>query len=408
MHFGIQVRGKIMQKFKKRSDGRFETTVYVGVKDGKQIRKHLYGATYKELISKADEMKIKLGKGFDVSRERDSFGEWVDMLLRAKKVEISDKKYRAYVAKEKYLESLMMIPISKLRTQDIQCIIYDNLHLAEDTLRQIKNLCSMAVQLAVDNRVIDYNCAKAVKIPKKKVDEAKKRRALTDEERHWITDTPHRAQTAAMIMLFAGLRRGELIPLLWNDIDLKNRIIHITKSVETVDGKMIVKQGAKSEAGVRDIPIPEVLCSYLQSAPHGHEMLVISSARGKMHTDSSWKRLWDSYLNELNFKYGDFSHVINFDKPSSRFAPIKIPFVIPRITPHWLRHTYCTMLHAAGVDVLTAKELLGHSDIKTTLEIYTHLDQETKKRQIKKLNEYLSSDSSDVSSDGRQVDSETA
>ena len=82
------------------------------------------------------------------------------------------------------------------------------------------------------------------------------------------------------------------------------------------------------------------------------------------------------YLLELNAKYGDFSAFQMIDKNGkvreikSKFNPKGMPFVIPKITPHWLRHTFATVLYLAGVDVLTAKEQLGHTDIKTTLGIY--------------------------------------
>ena len=56
---------------------------------------------------------------------------------------------------------------------------------------------------------------------------------------------------------------------------------------------------------------------------------------------------------------------------------------------HWLRHTFATMLYFAGVDILTAKEQLGHADIKTTLAIYTHLDKKHKRKEIDKLDVYL-------------------
>jgi len=99
--------------------------------------------------------------------------------------------------------------------------------------------------------------------------------------------------------------------------------------------------------------------------------------------------MWESYLADLNIKYGDFSP---FEKrPTSKFDPKGVPFVIPRITPHWLRHTFATMLYFAGVDVLTAKEQLGHADIQTTLRIYTHLDQQRKEKSMNKLNDYLKS-----------------
>jgi site-specific recombinase XerD len=67
------------------------------------------------------------------------------------------------------------------------------------------------------------------------------------------------------------------------------------------------------------------------------------------------------------------------------------PMTIPPITAHWLRHTFATLLYLSGVDVLTAKEQLGHADVKTTLQIYTHLDKIYKDKNMEKLDEILKS-----------------
>jgi integrase len=102
-----------------------------------------------------------------------------------------------------------------------------------------------------------------------------------------------------------------------------------------------------------------------------------------MMTDDSWRRLYDSYMHDMNIEYG-------FDgKAPNKFSPTKIPMVIPTFTPHELRHTFCTIMFEAGIDPLTAKEQLGHSDIKTTLSIYTHLSNEYKENDVKKLDEFL-------------------
>lgn len=69
--------------------------------------------------------------------------------------------------------------------------------------------------------------------------------------------------------------------------------------------------------------------------------------------------------------------------------------MIPSITAHWLRHTFATLLYLAGVDVLTARDQLGHSDIKTTLEIYTHLDKIYKRHSMDKLSRYISGEKSE-------------
>ena len=118
-------------------------------------------------------------------------------------------------------------------------------------------------------------------------------------------------------------------------------------------------------------------------------MLVCPDTKGQLLTDTAYRRLWNSFLHYLNFEHGDFSSQLDFKKPKSRFAPQTIPTVISQFTAHWLRHTYITNLYLAGVDVLTAKELAGHADIKTTMEIYTHLDGIHKQKQVDKLDEFL-------------------
>ena len=97
--------------------------------------------------------------------------------------------------------------------------------------------------------------------------------------------------------------------------------------------------------------------------------------------EGAWERLWKSYMKTLNEKHGNFEKVIYRGKEK--------PFIIEPFTLHYLRHTYASILYEAGVDVLTAKELMGHSDIKTTLGIYTHLSREHKEKDITKLNDFL-------------------
>ena len=108
-------------------------------------------------------------------------------------------------------------------------------------------------------------------------------------------------------------------------------------------------------------------------------------------SDTAWRRMWESYLFDLNLKYG------NAVVKRNKFDPRGNLMVIDRFTAHNLRHTYATMLYKAGVDVLTAKEQLGHADIKTTLNIYTHLDREYKRRTMDKLDQYLDASQMQVS-----------
>lgn len=85
-------------------------------------------------------------------------------------------------------------------------------------------------------------------------------------------------------------------------------------------------------------------------------------------------------------------------EPKDFFSPTGIPDIMERFSAHQLRHTYCTMLYIAGVDILTASKLMGHSSVDVTLKIYTHLDEKYKKINIDKFNTFISSSNNRVSS----------
>lgn len=386
-------------KNKARDDGRLQSKVYIGTKNGKKQYKYVYATNAKELEQKVQELKTKLNKGLDLTADRDTFGYWGEKWLKLKKIEVSAGRYVTYCARYKNLEPLYSMNISKIKATDIQDIIIDcatepsertGKPYAKKTLIEIRNTASQIIKLAIQNRVLDYDCAEAVKIPKSA--ESSTRRALTEEEQSWITDTPHRAQTAAMIMMYAGLRRGELLALTWQDINLEEGTISVTKSVELIKGLPHIKPGGKTDAATRTVYIPRKLISYLQSTPHDLLGLVCPTVKGTPMTDTAWRRLWESYLADLNIKYGDWSGCMQTGgKRPAKHSPMEKPFLIPRITPHWLRHTFITMLYIAGVDVLTAKEQAGHADISTTMSIYTHLDEKYKRKSISKLDEYLES-----------------
>lgn len=387
-----------MPKLKKRADGRYSRQVYLGLgEDGRRQYKTVYGSSPKEADEKALELRLQLKKGIDLSARNDKFSDWSAAWLSEKKANVSAVYYIGLAGKVSVLDNALgEYPISKILPADIQALINQYAEFnpntkrptAKKTLRDLKGVAVQIFRLAIENRVMDYNPAQYVRIPTKAPEE--KRRALTSEEQQWIVDTPHRAQRMAMIMMYAGLRRGEVIPLQWKDIDLENGTISVTKSVEMIHGKAHQKDGGKTGNSQRVIDIPNRLITFLRGEREGAGPLelVCPAANGGMMSETAFRRMWESYLTDLNFKYGNrIDNAGNVAK--SKCNPNGIPRTIPPITAHWLRHTFATMLYLSGVDVLTARDQLGHSDIKTTLDIYTHLDRLYKRRSMSKLNEYL-------------------
>jgi integrase len=380
-----------------RADGRIAVQIYLGRdENNKRLYKTVYGIKQSEADEKAKKIREDIKKGINYTADAETFRDWADIWLRLKETQVQRSRFTSCVCACNYLsEYLGEQAITKIKTADVQNVITNLAKYNPNTkqpssivtLRSILGVAKQVFQYAIDNRSLDYNPANAVRIPK--AAEAKKKRALTVEEQGWIINLEHRARCAAMIMMYSGLRRGELIPLTWNDIDLDARTITVNKAVENNNNQFIVKSTAKTSKSLRTVTIPDVLVQFLQKEPKDNVLVCVNS-QGKMHTDTSWRRMWNSYLADLNIRFGDFGTLRkkSGEPYKSKFDPEGVPFVITRLTAHYLRHTFATSLYLAGVDFMTARDQLGHSDIETTLAIYTHLDNIHKRRSMDKLDEY--------------------
>ena len=366
-------------------DGRYRVRVYLGVKDGKKQYKSVYGKTQKEADRKAEELKVSLRKGIDVSASNDSFKTWANYWLTSKKYEVSADRYSTLLSRSAlWIDALNTAQISQIKPFELQTILfsiaaknpYTGEPMARKTIRGYVQVINAIFDFAIDNRVIDYNPANKLKIPQT-APPAETRRALTEQERQRVMEFEHRAKPSAMLMMLSGLRRGEATALQWNDIDFENNRIFVTKSYnfKTKDFK------APKNGKARVVTVPKVLIDYLKTLPR-NSLFVLTNSSGKMMTDDAWKRLYQSYMYDMNLEYG-FN-----GKAPSKFSPIKVPMMIAPFTPHELRHTFCTTMFEAGVDALAAKEQMGHSDIQTTLSIYTHLSSKHKELQLDKLDAF--------------------
>jgi integrase len=371
-------------------DGYFRSLVSLG--GGKY--KYFYAKTQKEAERKANDFKINLEK-FNVSGASKTLGDWVYLWLDDKKSSVSEKRYNSYKSSLNHFQKLFSENLRDLRQADFQKIFnIMSENYAKSSVNNAKIALHGVYKNAIGNRVTDYNPIDYITIGG---NSSEKRKPITLENRKMIIETPHRAQTAAMIMLFAGLRRGELLALQWSDIDIKKGAITVNKSAKMLKGKLQIIPGAKSDAGNRVVWIVKPLADYLQTVEKTSD-LVCPKIDGSVMTETAFKRLWESYMSCLNWKYGNFENtyitgkggkIVPFVKPESIYAPEKVPFVIDRFTPHMLRHSYITMLFLSGVDVVTAKCQAGHADISTTLNIYTHLTDEHAADEIEKVNSFL-------------------
>lgn len=387
---------------KKRKDGLYAAQIYLGTEpvlnangspvldekgNPKLKRKYktLYHQKQSELKKMVAQIKAKMGKGMELVDSKDTFEVWADIVISDKKAaKVSHKQVQNLEAYKEKFKSIYKTQLDKITLADIQQIInrlavyHDGERpLSKETLRKTNRFARQVFDKAIAARLIDYNPARYTVVAEGA--SSKHRTAISDQQRQWIEDTPNRAQTAAMIMLYAGLRRGEVLALTWADVDLSAGTIRVNKAVEFVDNEPLVK-APKTEAGNRVVPMPKRLIEFLKSQKSDY--LYVVHDDGKQYTSSKWHWMWRSYMIDLDIKYG-------YNNSIHRNDPKKKGFRISTFTPHQLRHTYATMLYKSGIDVMRAKYLLGHTDIKVTLGIYTHLENEGRLTGASELDAFL-------------------
>ena len=371
-----------MSKTKKRTDNRYQKNLVVGKKqDGSYIRKAVYAKTKRELDQKVAELTQQLNNGIQIWENDISFQQLADIWLHQYNFDAADSwKYNQGNLVKKHLipniGSFRICDLKQLHLQTIITSMYKQGY-ATATMKHVKQIATNIMKVAVGSDMIVKNPFSDVRVP---VKDPMVRRALTSDEVALITETwrGHRMGLMAMIMLYAGLRRGEAMALEWQDIDFNNRIIKVTKACRSLKNETIIKK-PKSKAGIRDIPIPNVLLKVLMERREATGF-VCTSAEGEMLTETAYARGWNSYRNYLNICAGG-------QNANGRY--IKRIQVIDNITAHMLRHTYATMLFDADVDVKSAQKFLGHADLEVTLEIYTHLSRFKEDKAINSLNAHL-------------------
>lgn len=185
-----------------------------------------------------------------------------------------------------------------------------------------------------------------------------------------------RAYPFVALALYAGLRREEILGLLWTDVHMDDSTpwLGVRHVVRFDRGQPILSDTLKSKAARRDIPIPPQLLDILRdehaliaSGDRPASVMVVPTTSGKVCTSTSFFRLWE--LVETRRKSGPEDKTPK-NTPKMHHCERVIDFTV---TPHLLRHTYITRLCASGLDIKKIQYLAGHADPTVTLRIYSHV-----------------------------------
>lgn len=271
--------------------------------------------------------------------------------------------------------------LNTVRPLNLQQVINS---LAESgTIKHVQQTMCRLFESAQENRLIESNPAKRLNLPQ--CTEPQSHRSLTARERRILLRTAesHRAGLWVLLLLYTGLRPGESAAL--NHADIQGGFLRIDKAVDLRTNEV---KPPKSRAGIRSVPIPAPLAALLPKVTPENALCPLlcqfdrtraKRPTGKRHTKQSLKGLWEDFAAAME------------ETEREMIAAHELPAFyepLPPITPYDLRHTYCTDLARAGVPLVTASKLMGHSNVSITAKIYTHVDQDMAVTAVAKLNDF--------------------
>lgn len=381
--------GRRGENIHKRQDGRWEARVlYAHTSTGKGQYRYLYGKTYAEAKEKRNTLLAELVMPASCSLSSSEPGtaernvqfrilleEWLESIRDSVK-ESSFVNY-SYLVK-KYIEpDLGDYEFSEITTEIADSFLKKKLEsgrrdgkggLSPKTVADIRSALLQAVDYA---RNKDYLCNIKGKVfnpktPKRPI------RVLSHIEQKKLETAVYKSEDAEhlgiLVAMYCGLRIGEVCALQWGDLNLEDCTMFVSKTVmriqnlseETEAKTKVVITPPKTDAAIRTVPMPAFLCRYLMENKKEADVYILTGTTDFMEPRCCLGR-YKRYLEDAG---------------------------IGSLTFHTLRHTFATRCVEKGMDVKSLSEILGHSDVRTTLQRYVHPSMELKKAQINLLEDF--------------------
>lgn len=342
--------------------------------DGKKYSAR--GQTEKEALEKLYEKIEAAKRGEETISGSMTVNAWYKQWLEtykkpkdmtAKSLGMYDEKYNKYIKPH-----IGQKKLKDIKDVHLQKILNAQAGMSESHVKKVRAVMQQMFKRARQSRLIVFDPAEMLELPKYSKGT---RRSITEAEREAILKLAetHRGGLWVLTLLYTGMRPAETVALMWSDIDFDRKEIHVRAAKESGTHNKI--KAPKTEAGKRIIPIHAKLLPLLHGAPRSKCGRVFVNEAGNPHNENSLRRLWENFKRELDISMG--ATVYRNEITES--------VVAPNLVPYCLRHTFCTDLQKAGVPLNVAKELMGHADIQTTANIYTHRDEDTLHKGIELL-----------------------
>jgi integrase len=359
-----------------RKDGRYEARVYVPQPDGTRKRKTVYGATWDECDTKRQELVRRDRLSIPTPTRSAKLSEWLPYWLE--EFVKPERKKTTYAKYETHVR-LYLIPflgakrLESLGVPDVRRMLTSvSAQASPATAKESHRVLRSALTAACREELISRNVVQLVPAPRVQPRELKpwdldETLTFLDAAR---TDSLY---TAFVLAVALGLRRGEILGLRWRDIDLDRRVLTVRNQLQRVQ-KELYEDNTKNRR-TRSIPLP---------------LMCIAPLR--------WQRLRQRQQRALagdRWQEGDYVFTTRTGRPieprniSRSFERIADAASLPRIRLHDTRHGCATLLFAAGVPARVVMEILGHSQIAVTMNIYTHVSDSSRREAMGHMDRLL-------------------
>ncbi len=364
-----------------RKDGRWVASLSLGYQGGRRRRKHFFGRTRQEAARKLQQAQRALADGGTLTAERQTVGSLLETWLResaAKRVRPRTLERYEGIVRLHLIPALGHIRLNKLTPAHVDAMMNRALKSGGSarSVAQHRAVLRRALNVAMRWGWVTRNAASLSEPPRVQEQEI---RALTPKDAKALLEAVQgdRLEALFTLALASGLRQGEALGLRWSDLDLEVGVLTVRRTLQRISGLWRLME-PKTARAHRTIPLPAAVVASLRE--HRARQLKERLRSGRAWEGQDWGDL--VFTDELGRPLSGF-HVLR------RFKALLAAAGLPTMRYHDLRHGAATLMAAQGVPARVAMEILGHSQISTTLNIYTHVAADAQREAVERVGAVL-------------------
>ena len=355
-----------------------KTYFYRYHRNGDKKWSYVYAPTLEELRQKEEVIQRDLLDGIDYAGGEITVAELVDRYINLRRG-LKENPMRAYGSAINRIHTdpfgSRMIRSVRLSDGKGWFVSLHDRGYKQNTIGVMQCVVRPAFEMAVDDDILRKNPFK-FKLSDVVPRDAYVRTALSREQQEqylqfFMEYGGGSYYDDVVILLGTGLRVSELYGLTKSDLDFDRRYIHVRRQLSRTANQPYFISSPKTKSGIRTIPMTDTVYMALKRVLKNRaspkvEMLV-DGCTGFIFLDKAGKPKVAMHLE-------------NFMRGLQRKHPWALGGDFPKVTPHVLRHTFCTNMQQAGIDIKSLQYLMGHSNASVTLDVYTHTDYNVVKR----------------------------